>query len=119
MRYLYVLAGGAAGSLLRYYIGLISVTLYSGNFPLGTFLVNLTGSFLIGCALSRLPAASALRPLLVSGFLGGFTTFSAFEWETVNAVRGGMPLLGLLNVLLSVGAGFGACWAGASLFRPQ
>jgi CrcB protein len=115
MPYLYVIAGGAVGSLLRYVTGLFVQSRYSGAFPLGTFIVNITGSFLIGLAMSHLPAGSPLRPLLVTGFLGGFTTFSALQWESFAAVQAGLPAIALLNVVGSVIAGYAACWAGAWL----
>jgi CrcB protein len=115
MRYLYVLAGGAAGSLLRYSVGVLVLARYSGNFPLGTFIVNIAGSFLIGFAMSHLPAGSLLRPLLVTGLLGGYTTFSALQWETFFAVQNGLPIVAICNMLGSVLAGYAACWAGAWL----
>jgi CrcB protein len=115
MRYLYVIAGGAAGSLLRYAIGLLVLERYAGSFPLGTFIVNITGSFLIGIAMSHLPAGSPLRPLLVTGFLGGYTTFSSLQWESLFAAQNGLPGIALLNVAGSVVAGYAACWAGAWL----
>lgn len=115
MRYLYVLIGGAAGSLLRYATGVFVLTRYSGHFPLGTFLVNISGAFLIGFAMSHLPQGSNLRPLLVTGFLGGFTTFSALQWETLSAAQNGFPLIALSNILLSAAVGYTACWAGAWL----
>jgi len=107
MRYLYVMLGGAAGSVLRYSVGL--------HFTSGTMLVNLTGSFLIGLVLSLLPAGSQMRPLLVAGFLGGYTTFSSFQWETFGAVQSGMPWVALWNVAGSVVLGYLACWAGTWL----
>jgi CrcB protein len=113
MRYLQVLAGGAAGSLVRYVIGLAVLTHYGGRFPLGTFLINVTGSFFIGVAVTALGAN--WRPFLVTGILGGFTTFSAFEWETFSLGQDGFPGLAMLYAVGSVLAGFAACWAGAQL----
>ena len=114
-RYLAVMLGGAAGSALRYAISLAVIGRYTGQFPLGTFLINLTGSFLIGFALTVIPPTGyeILRPLLVTGFLGGYTTFSAFEWETLVSPR---PVA-VAYVVLSVGLGLAACWAGVALGR--
>ena len=57
------------------------------------------------------------RLLLVVGFLGGYTTFSSFEWETYSAVRDGGLWAGMLNVVLSIMLGYGAVWLGSSLAR--
>jgi CrcB protein len=93
---------------------------YSGRFPLATFLINVTGSFLIGLLLVLLDRGDLLhpnlRPLLVTGVLGGFTTFSSFEWEIFALSRTTSPLA-LLYCLASVVLGFAACWCGASLAR--
>ena len=105
--FLYVILGGAVGSLLRFSAGLL--------LPSGTFFVNMVGSFFIGLIATMLPPGSPLRPLLITGLLGGFTTFSAFQWELFTAFKQGMPWLLAANVCASVLLGFAACWAGASL----
>ena len=107
MSFLFVLTGGALGSLLRYAAGLL--------LPSGTFFVNMVGSFLIGLLATWLPAGSPLRLLLITGFLGGFTTFSAFQWELLIAAQNGLPWLTALNAVASVVLGFAFCWAGAAL----
>ena len=121
MKYLLILAGGGAGSLARYLAGSFIMSRYSGRFPLGTLVVNVTGSFLIGLLMTwlteRLQPNPHWRYLLVIGFLGGYTTFSAFEWETFSAVRGGAFWMGLLNVAGSVTLGYIAIWAGVLLAR--
>jgi CrcB protein len=113
MRYLQVLLGGAAGSLLRYAIGLFVLEHYRGKFPIGTFLINVIGSFFIGVVMTSLEAG--WRPLLVTGVLGGFTTFSAFEWETFFLNQDGFPGLAVLYAIGSVACGFLACWGGVQL----
>jgi len=113
MRYLQVIVGGAAGSLLRYAVGLFVLDHFTGKFPLGTFLINVTGSFFIGVAMSALGVG--WRPLVVTGVLGGFTTFSAFEWETYFLGQDGYTGTALLYAAGSVICGFAACWAGAQL----
>lgn len=116
MRYLCVLGGGAAGSLLRYIAGVAIMSRWSGRFPIATFLINVTGSFFIGL-LATLLADSAnpnWRPLLITGLLGGYTTFSSFEWEALAAARGGAGGIALLYILGSVIIGFGACWLGVA-----
>jgi fluoride exporter len=121
VKYLMILAGGGAGSLARYVVGTAIMTRYAGRFPLGTFAVNITGSFLIGLIMTilteRLQPNPNWRLLLVVGFLGGYTTFSSFEWETFSAVREGGFWIGLLNVVGSVTLGYIAVWLGAYLAR--
>jgi len=111
-----VMLGGAGGSLARYLLGTAIMNRAGIRFPLGTVLINLTGSFLIGLLMTifteRLPHPN-LRLLVVVGFLGGYTTFSSFEWETLGLVRDGERWLGLLNVVGSVVFGYAAVWLGA------
>ncbi len=105
--FVYVFLGGAAGSVLRYSAGLL--------LPSGTFFVNMLGSFLIGLLATLLPQGSPIRSLLIVGLLGGFTTFSSFQWELFDAFKHGLPWHATLNAFGSVVLGFAACWAGASL----
>jgi len=86
-----VAAGGALGAVARWLLsGLLPRA--EGRFPWGTFVVNVTGCLLIGFLLALLddrePAGRAWRALLVVGFLGAYTTFSTFGWETSDLVRG-------------------------------
>lgn len=120
-RYLLILIGGGTGALARYAAASAVMTRFGGRFPLGTFLVNVTGSFLIGFLMTILTERFKLDPnwrlLLVVGFLGGYTTFSSFEWETFTAVREGAHWVGALNVIASVAFGYAAVWLGAVLGR--
>lgn len=119
LRYVLVMLGGGLGSLARYAAGLAIMTRFGGRFPLGTMVVNVTGSFLIGLSMvlltERLQPHPYYRLLLVVGFLGGYTTFSSFEYETLALIRGGSAWLGLANVLGSVLFGYAAVWLGAVL----
>jgi CrcB protein len=122
MRYLLILLGGGVGSLSRYLVGTAIVTRYATRFPAaGTMTINVTGSFLIGLLMTliteRFGANSNLRPLLVIGFLGGYTTFSSFEWETYSAIRDGGFWMGIANIVGSVALGYTAVWLGAMLAR--
>ena len=97
------------------------MTRFGGTFPLGTLVINITGSFLIGFLMTMLTERFKLDPnwrlLLVVGFLGGYTTFSSFEWETYTVVRDGARWTGALNVVSSVILGYLAVWLGSMLGR--
>ena len=116
-RYLLVMLGGAAGSLARYVAGVAIMARLGGRFPLATLVINVTGSFLIGLLMAlfteRFQPHPYWRLLLVVGFLGGYTTFSSFAYETYSAVRAGSPWVGLINVVASVAFGYAAVWLGA------
>jgi CrcB protein len=120
IRCLFVLAGGGVGSLVRYLAALAINEHYDGQFPLATFLINVTGSFIIGLILVLLDREDLLhpnlRPLLVTGFLGGYTTFSTFEWEILALGRSAPPMA-FVYAISSVLIGLVACWAGASIGR--
>jgi len=110
-----VALGGAAGSVLRH----LTQSALRGAFPWGTLAVNLAGSLLIGlCAgWSERTGASWIRPWLMTGFLGGFTTFSAFSLENGLLFREGRALTAVLYILISVGAGLGLALLGHALAR--
>ena len=101
--------------------GLAIMSRFGGRFPLGTMAINVSGSFLIGLLMvlftERFQPHPNYRLLLVVGFLGGYTTFSSFEYETLALMRGGGVWLGLINVVGSVVLGFVAVWLGALLAR--
>jgi CrcB protein len=121
MKYLLILLGGGVGSLARYVAGSAIMSRFGGRFPLGTVLVNVSGCFLIGILMTilteRFQPYFNLRFLLIVGFLGGYTTFSSFEWETYTALREGGFWIGLTNVIGSVTLGYAAVWLGAMLAR--
>lgn len=91
------------------------------TFPLGTFVVNISGSFLISLLMSlfteRFMVNPQLRLFLVIGFLGAYTTFSTFEYETGNLVKDGEWSIALANVILSVIAGFVALKFGETIAK--
>jgi len=116
-----VMFGGALGSATRYAVGTAINVRVGPRFPLGTIVINITGSFLIGFLMILLTERLQLNPnwrlLLVVGFLGGYTTFSSFEFETYQAIRDGGNWIGLANVVASVVLGFAGVWLGATLAR--
>jgi CrcB protein len=121
MKYLLILLGGGAGSLARFVAGSIVASRFGARFPAGTMVVNVTGCFLVGLTMTllteRLQPHPYWRLVLVVGFLGGYTTFSSFEWETYAAVREGGFWIGLANIVGSVALGYAAVWLGALLAR--
>ncbi len=120
LKYVAVGIGGFAGAIARYAIGTYIGGRLGIRFPYGTFVINVSGSFLIGFSLALLARSTASqywRYLIPIGFIGAYTTFSTFEYETLRAVQDGQPMTGLLNVVLSLVIGFVAVWAGAALGR--
>ncbi|MGA2577783.1 MAG: fluoride efflux transporter CrcB [Bryobacteraceae bacterium] len=121
IRYLVVVIGGGTGALVRYVAASAIMARFGGRFPLGTLVINVTGSFLIGFLMTMLTERFEFDPiwrlLLVVGFLGGYTTFSSLEWETYTAVRDGGLRIGMLNVVASVMLGYIAVWLGVMLAR--
>jgi CrcB protein len=121
MKFLLIAVCGGAGSLARYLAGTAVTARYGSRFPWGTLVVNVTGSFLIGLIMTLLTEKVAVSPnwrfALVVGFLGGYTTFSSFEWETYAAIRAGGFWIGALNVIGSVMLGYAAVWLGSTLAR--
>ena|ERR1700685_574097 len=116
-KYLAVFFGGGVGASLRFLVGSLALRFYTGLFPLGTFLINVSGSFLVGVLMTVFLNRPAIHPawrlFLVVGVLGGYTTFSSFEWEILFVMKSGAPALAALNILLSVGLGLAGVWAGA------
>jgi CrcB protein len=118
-KYLVVLAGAGLGGLMRYVAGTWIMVKYGGRFPLGTFIINVTGSFLIGVLMTLLTERFQPHPnwrlFLVVGILGGYTTFSSFEYETYQAVRDGSHWMVLIYVTGSVLLGYLGVWLGSVL----
>ena len=107
--------GGVCGALLRYWIsGLIPTN--SGSFPFATFIINLSGSFILGFFLSlaqtHLKVPKWLRLFLATGLIGSYTTFSSFSAETLALWREGFFMTGILYSLLSLIGGMLSVWAG-------
>jgi CrcB protein len=120
-RYLMVMLGAALGGLARYVAGSLIVARFPSRFPVGTIVVNVTGCLLIGILMTvftdRGDPNPNLRLLLVTGVLGGYTTFSSFAWESIAAVNKDELWIGLANIVISVVLGCFAVWLGALLAR--
>ena len=110
MNMLIIGIGGALGAVSRYGIALWIGQRWGRSFPLGTFVINVSGSFLIGLLMTLLAERFSVNPqwrlLLVVGFLGAYTTFSTFEYETGALLKDGEWAFAMLNVVLSVVVGF-------------
>ena len=114
-------AGGFAGANARYFLGAWIAGRLGGAFPAATMLINVSGSLAIGVLLvllvERLGLDPAWRLLLVTGFLGGYTTFSAYTFEAIALLEAGDPGGAAAYILGSNILGFGACFAGMLLAR--
>lgn len=122
VKLLFVGFGGFCGSVCRYLAsGLAYRIAGSSSFPYGTFAVNIIGCFLIGLlngiAEDRFLVPPQLRLFTFVGFLGGFTTFSTFEYEMFTFAQEGDVLTSLLSLILHIIVGFGAVWLGHIVSR--
>nr|WP_272211279.1 fluoride efflux transporter CrcB [Marinicella sp. W31]MDC2877165.1 fluoride efflux transporter CrcB [Marinicella sp. W31] len=118
---LLVAAGGALGSVGRYLIGVFAIRLWGTNFPWGTFVVNIVGSLLIGLLVEAVARAlnqsAEMRMFIVTGFLGGFTTFSSFSLDAMNLIERGDFMPAIAYVAASVGLALIAVFAGLAIGR--
>jgi len=116
-----VALGGALGASARYLTGLSAARILSKDFPWGTLIVNVFGSFLMGVFVVVLLHWSGNRfaPLLMTGLLGGFTTFSAFSLDAVTLYERGEVGAAGLYVLASVGLSIAALFAGLLMARSM
>lgn len=114
---LFVAAGGAVGSSLRYLLSSGIYAWYGRAFPWGTLAVNVLGSFAIGLLsillVEKFNVAQEWRLAIVVGVLGGFTTFSSFSWDTLDLMQQGLTIKALFNVLANVMLCIVAAWLGA------
>jgi CrcB protein len=121
IKYLMVAIGGAAGAMARFWLGGYIAERMGTKFPYGTFVINCSGSFVVGLAVTMLAERSHwspnLRYLIPIGFVGAYTTFSTFEYETLRALQEGQVVAASLNVALSVLIGFLSVWLGVVVGR--
>lgn len=121
MTILYVAAGGAIGSVLRYMVTTRAAALLGLNFPYGTMIVNISGSFLMGILVGylskTLPHSMELRAFLAIGILGGFTTFSSYSLDVVTLIERGQMAQAATYAILSVILAIASLFAGLYLMR--
>jgi CrcB protein len=120
-RFALICLGGAVGTAARYLLGGLIARWAGPDFPYGTLLINVLGSFLIGIlqqvGLSSLLLPEALRVALAIGVLGGFTTYSSFSYETIKLLEAGSWAAATTYVALTTGLCLACCAAGLSLGR--
>lgn len=118
-KYLYIALGGGLGSIARYWVGSTVSGRLGARFPYGTFVINITACILLGFAMTYLGKRTGLDPgwrfLVPIGFIGAYSTFSTYEWETFSTLRGGAFFMAALYAVSSLVLGLIAVWAGAML----
>ena len=118
-KYLLIAIGGALGSVTRYLVGSTVNNRMGTRFPYGTFVINLTACLIIGFFLAAVGRRTEVNPawrfLIPIGFVGAYSTFSTFEWETFTALQTGAFLTASLYVSLSFLLGLVAVWLGVLL----
>ena len=121
MAWLLVALGGAGGSVLRYGVGRLAASYLGPTTVMGTFIVNVSGSFLLGLfialALEKASLSGNLRALVAVGFLGGYTTFSTLSLESVRLVEDGELVRAAASILGNLVLGLAAAYIGLLLGR--
>jgi CrcB protein len=120
-KYLLIAVGGALGSIARYWVGTAVASRTGSRFFYGTFVVNMTACLIIGFSLTWLGERTGINPawryLIPIGFVGAYSTFSTFEFETFTSLQSSAFLIAALYVSLSVLLGLLAVWLGVLLAR--
>lgn len=118
-KYLLIAAGGALGSIARFWVGSTISSRMGMRFPYGTLVVNIMACVLIGFSLTYLGRRADLSPawrfFIPIGFIGAYSTFSTYEWETLSTLRSGAFLLAALYAAGSFALGVVAVWGGSWL----
>ena len=116
-KYLLIAFGGALGSIARYWIGSTIAGRMGTKFPYGTFVINITACMIIGFSLTFLAKRADLNPawrfLVPVGFIGAYSTFSTYEWETFSTLRTGAFFLAAFYAVSSLVLGLAAVWGGS------
>lgn len=121
LKLLLIAVGGAFGAVARYATGLMASNLLPAGFPFGTLIVNVIGSFAIGCAYPLIVGIGQPKTLyhglIMVGFLGAFTTFSTFSLDTMQLLESGHVMRAGINILSNLTLCLSACWLGLTLVR--
>jgi fluoride exporter len=116
-----IAVGGALGSIARFWVGTTVANRFGTRFPYGTFVINITACLIIGFSLAflgrRTELSAAWRFLIPIGFIGAYSTFSTFEWETFSNLQTGAFFVAALYVVLSFFLGLVAVWCGVLIAR--
>ena len=116
-KYLLIAAGGALGSIARFWVGSTIAGRMGIKFPYGTLIVNLTACLIIGFSLTYLGKRADLSPawryFIPVGFIGAYSTFSTYEWETLSTMRSGAFFLAGIYAIGSLALGLIAVWGGS------
>ena len=120
-KYFFIALGGSLGSLARYWVGSTVAGRMGTRFPFGTFVINITACIIIGFSLAFLAKRTELNPawrfLVPVGFIGAYSTFSTFEWETYSNLQAGAFLIAGLYVVSSLLLGLVGVWFGVLIAR--
>ena len=115
-KYMYIAAGGALGSIARFWVGSAVASRLGTKFPYGTFVINITACAIIGFSLTFLAKRTDLNPawrfLVPVGFVGAYSTFSTYEWEALSTLRSGAFSMAALYAFSSLFLGLAAVWCG-------
>jgi CrcB protein len=120
MTLLWVMLAGGLGSGARYLTGQWAIAALGPSFPYGTLIVNVAGCFVLGAVVQLASSGNwspELRAAIAIGFLGGFTTYSSFNQETLTLMSSGAGATAMLNVVLTLVGGLAAGWLGVTLAK--
>lgn len=118
-RYFFIALGGGLGAIARYWVGSAVSGRLGARFPYGTFVINISACVLLGFTMTYLGRRTGLSPswrfLIPIGFIGAYSTFSTYEWETFSTLRTGAFFMAVLYAVSSLLLGLIGIWAGAML----
>ncbi len=118
-KYFFIALGGSLGAIARYWVGSEVASRLGTKIPYGTFVINMSACVMIGFSLTYLGKRAELNPawrfLIPTGFVGAYSTFSTYEWETLSSLRTGAFSLAALYASASLILGLLAAWGGAIL----
>ncbi len=120
INYVIIVLGGGIGAAARFALGTWIGQNWGRNFPLGTFVINISGSFILGVIMGTVEAqvlSPAVRLGLAIGFVGAYTTFSTWTYETMRLIEGGSWLLAAVNIFGSIAVGMLAVALGLAAGR--